>query len=76
MNKDIQACPIRGTGITTMKIVDQMRNSSRIVNDVLEEDVTFTSPNVASAFMVFASTNGWTDWKTRDGHAIDVFRKK
>ena len=69
-------CPIRGLGLTTMKIVDQMRDSAKVERDTLQEDVTFTSPSVASAFVVFASTNGWTDWKTIDGKAIDIFRKK
>jgi hypothetical protein len=53
-----------------------MRNNSRIVNDVLEEDVAFTSLSVASAFVVFASTNGWTDWKNKQGQPVDIYRPK
>ena len=75
VKKGSVVCPIRGAGLTTMKIVDQMRDSSRMENDVLQEDVTFTSPSVASAFVVFASTNGWTDWKTPNGKVIDIYRK-
>ena len=69
-------CPIRGTGLTTIKMIDQLRSTVKIVDNVLQENVEFTSPSVAGAFILFASDNGWTDWKTKDGRPIDIFRKK
>ena len=68
-------CPIRGAGWTSTKQIDQKRDASSFIDDVLQEDVEFTSPSLAAAFLTYKPENGWTEWKTADGKPIDVFRK-
>ena len=38
---------------------------------VLTKDVKFQTPSAASSFCLGASSNGWWDWKDRNGKAID-----
>lgn len=68
-------CPIRGKGWTSTKQIDQKREASGIIGDLLQEDVEFTSPSLAAAFLTYKPENGWTEWKTDDGKPIDIFRK-
>lgn len=68
-------CPIRGKGWTTTKIIDDKRSIARIVNDVLKEDVEFTSPSLAAAFITYAPVNGWEVWKTEKGKSLNIYRK-
>ena len=35
------------------------------------EDVEFTSPSLAAAFLTYAPINGWATWKTKEGIEID-----
>ena len=43
----------------------------------LETDKTFPSPSTASMFVLGRPSNGWTDWKDKDGHTLDdVYRKQ
>lgn len=69
-------CPIRGKGFTTIKVVDQKREEASIIDNVLQEDVEFNSPSLGASFIVFGPVNGWSDWKTKDGKPIDIFRQK
>jgi hypothetical protein len=39
-------------------------------NNVLLEDVLFSSPSAASMFVTGASSNGYTAWKTADGKTL------
>ena len=44
---------------------------------VLESDKTFSSPSTASAFVLGRQSNGWSDWKDKDGQTLDaVYRKQ
>lgn len=52
------------------------RAEVEIINDILQEDVEFNSVSMAAQFLTYATENGWLDWKTSAGEAIDVFRKK
>lgn len=73
--KDSICCPIRGKGWTSTKQIDQKREASSFEGDILQNDVEFTSPSLAAAFLTYKPENGWTEWKTADGKPIDVFRK-
>ena len=43
----------------------------------LESDKTFPSPSQASDFCMGRSSNGWTEWKDKDGQTLDsVYRKQ
>lgn len=47
------------------------RNSARVDGDgILQEDVLFSSPSGAAAFVTGQSVNGWTAWKTSDGRNL------
>lgn len=74
--KGAVCCPIRGKGWTTTKQIDHKREVSKFIDDVLQEDVEFTSPSMAAAFLTYKPENGWTEWKTTDGQSIDIYRKK
>ena len=44
---------------------------------VLESDKTFSSPTSASEFVLGRPSNGWSDWKDKDGQTLDtVYRKQ
>ena len=44
---------------------------------VLESDITFASPSTASMFVLGRPSNGWNDWKDKDGQTLDaVYRKQ
>lgn len=75
VHKGSVLCPVRGKGWTSTKIIDNARETAKIENDVLQEDVEFTSPSLAGAFITFAPLNGWTDWKDAKGKPIDDYRK-
>jgi hypothetical protein len=34
------------------------------------------SPSFAGSIVMNQSNNGWTDWKDKDGHPVDIYRKK
>lgn len=42
----------------------------------LNVSVSFTSPSSAAMFVLGGSTNGWTEWKNKDGKTLDeLFRR-
>ena len=42
----------------------------------LNVSVSFTSPSSAAMFVLGGSTNGWVEWKNKDGKTLDeLFRK-
>ena len=47
-------------------------------NGVLEfqEDFIFKSPSAASAVILGRSSNGWTDWKNKEGKTLDEVKRK
>ena len=44
--------------------------SSRIIDDVLTEDVLLPSPSAAASFVSGSSRNGKITWKTAEGVAL------
>ena len=43
---------------------------------MLNVSVSFTSPSSAAMFVLGGSTNGWVEWKNKDGKTLDeLFRK-
>lgn len=52
---------------------------SRIVNGAITliDDITFPSPSMAAIQILGRPSNGWTEWKNKDGETLDVvYRKK
>ena len=42
----------------------------------LNVSVSFSSPSSAAMFVLGGSTNGWIEWKNKDGKTLDeLFRK-
>ncbi len=51
--------------------ISERRKSAKIdKNNILQEDLIFNSPSYASGFVVGGSSNGRTDWKTKDGTTL------
>jgi hypothetical protein len=73
---------LKGSGIipaseryaSALKLQHQF--SDKIGNGVTDSDVAFKTPSAASAFVCGKNTNGWVEWKTADGHALDEFERK
>ena len=42
---------------------------------ILNAVLTFNTPSGASDFILGGSTNGWTEWKNKDGEILDIYRK-
>ena len=59
--------------------VIKMRESAKIDSSgkLLEDFVIGKcSPSFAGSFVILKSIDGWTEWKTKDGNCIDIYRKK
>lgn len=70
--KGSDVCPNEGKGL--FDAVRIKRESANVVDDVLQEDVVFSSPTGPAVFALGCSANGWTTWKTDNGEAIDKYR--
>ena len=69
-------CPVRGKGWTTTKVVDEARERCRIIDNILQEDVSFNSPSMAAAMLTWHPESGWDVWKDSENRPIDKYRKK
>ena len=38
---------------------------------VMTSDKTFSSPSTAASFCLGRPSNGWADWKKKDGNTLD-----
>ncbi len=65
-------------------VVDQQRESAIKNGDIKNKDgkyyltisMSFTSPSSASCFVLGGATNGWIEWKDKDGKTLDeIYRK-
>ena len=65
-------CPVRGVG----SFADSLRKSLQVKDDVLQKDVEVSSPSAAAAILLYGNANGWSNWKTKDGKPIDIYRNK
>ena len=43
---------------------------------IFSEDYIFNSPSTAGGVVLGRSTNGWREWKNRDGKALDELKRK
>ena len=68
-------CPISDGGHMA-KAAEKRRAEAYIVDGILQEEIDFSSPSGAGGFLTYAATDGWLDWKTKDGQPIDIFRKQ
>ena len=51
-----------------------VRESAKVDDkNVLLEDIVCNSPSMASSMIIGRSSNGWTNWKTRNGKPIGSF---
>ena len=50
--------------------IRKRRQTAKIENNILQEDVLFDSPSGAADFVVGNSLNGWTEWKSEDGRTL------
>ena len=73
LKKGSDVSPDVGAGL--LPSIETLRNNSKVINGVLDEDISFTSPSACGEFILGASCNGWTNWKTADGEVIDIYRK-
>ncbi len=56
--------------------VPEARKTAPIINGVLQDDVTVSSPSTAGYIVLGKANNGWTTWKDKGGKPIDIYRKK
>jgi len=54
--------------------VPEIRKSAPIVDNILQADVICSSPSAAGWIVAGRSSNGWMEWKDKDGRSIDVYR--
>lgn len=48
--------------------VRELRQKVKVGKDrLLQDDMLFSSPSYAAAFIIGGNTNGLMDWKTKDG---------
>lgn len=56
------------------KAMRALRRDNIDLHGVVLNDVRFSSPSQAAAFVTGHANDGWTQWKTKDGTPIDQFR--
>lgn len=62
-SKPTKSCP--------KSIIERREKASDLINGaVLSEDIRFTSPSSAAAFVCFAAANGWIEWKTDNNKTL------
>lgn len=57
--------------IEKMNTIKNAREAAKLdKNGILLEDITFSSPSYAGAFVIGNAINGQTEWKTKDGQSF------
>lgn len=56
--------------------ISKARQLAKVENSILQEDVLFSSPSGAAAFVCGKSTNGLIYWKTKDENGEEIDLKK
>lgn len=54
----------------------EIQEKARIENNILLENIEFSSPSMAGALVIGGSNNGWDSWKNEDGQSLDIYRKR
>ncbi len=60
----------------THKNPPKILKSAIFDNNILQNDLTCTSPSNAARVVRGKNQNGWLAWKNKDGNPIDIYRKK
>ena len=68
--KGSMIAPSSGTDDTISSGNRKKREECRTIDNILQEDVLFTSPSSAAEFVTGKSCNGWVSWKTKDGKTL------
>lgn len=55
--------------------ISKARQTAKLENDILQEDVLFASPSGAASFVIGKSANGLTSWKTKDGTDLKAYEQ-
>ncbi len=71
--KGSDVCPNEGKGL--FDAVRVKRESANVIDNVLQEDIVFSSPTGPAVFVLGCSANGWTTWKDVNEEPIDKYRK-
>ena len=65
---------------TNLKILNELKENNLLEKlegkYILKENYILSTPSGASCLVLGKSSNGWINWKTRDGEILDKFRKK
>ena len=72
LQKGSEICPDECAGLPSSII--EKRKNARIVNNVLCEDIEFSTPSYAAAFVLGAVCNGWLYWTDDEGQLINKFK--
>lgn len=66
--KGSDVCPNEGKGL--FDAVRIKRESANVIDDVLQEDIVFSSPTGPAVFVLGCSANGWLSWKTDSNDSL------
>ena len=50
-------------------------NNAQIKNNILQEDISTSSPSTAGWIVSGYKVNGWILWKDKNGNPIDIYRQ-
>ena len=65
-------CPIEGKGNSDE--IHKLRESVKIKDNILQEDVVLSSPSAAGGLLIGAACNGWANWKDETGKSLNYYR--
>lgn len=68
--KGSKIAPSSGADDTISPGNRKKREECKVIDNILQEDVLFTSPSSAAEFVTGKSCNGWVSWKTKDGKTL------
>lgn len=67
-------CPAEGKRLADN--IRSVRHSNLVKDYITQEDISFMAPSAASDFVIGGPSNGWVNWKNKDGDSIDIYRNK
>ena len=61
--------------VVTVSSVLNKRNTAKIIDNVLQNDIEFNSPSAAGSFVIGCNVNGWTEWKDATGNTLESLKR-
>lgn len=67
-----------GTSLNSshLNLIEQLKQNCIISNNIFNKDYIFSSPSTAATILLGRSSNGWIQWKNKEGKTLDEVKRK